>query len=60
MELYTIAVTDKKTNKVVSLFMTDQEVKFLLKRAVLRREKDFRELSIEYSHLKGIDSWIRL
>ncbi len=60
MELYTIAVTEKKTNKVVSLFMTDQEVKFLLKRAVLRREKDFREVSIEYSHLKGIDSWITL
>jgi len=40
--------------------MTDQEVKFLLKRAVLRREKDFREVSIEYSHLKGIDSWITL
>ena len=60
MELYAITVTDKKTNKVVSLFITDKEVKFLLKRAVLRKENDFRELSIEYSHLKGIDSWITL
>ena len=60
MELYTIAVTDKKTNKVVSLFMTDKEVKFLLKRAVLRKENDFRGLNIEYSHLSNIDSWITL
>ena len=55
MELYTIAVTNKKTNKVVSLFMTDKEVKFLLKRAVLRKEN----VNIEYSHL-SIDSWITL
>jgi len=60
MELYTIAVTNKKTNKVVSLFMTDKEVKFLLKRAVLRKENDFRGLNIEYSHLSNIDSWITL
>jgi len=60
MELYTIAVTDKKTKKVVSLFMTDKEVKFLLKRAVLRKENGFRGLNIEYSHLSNIDSWITL
>jgi len=60
MELYTIVVTNKKTNKVVSLFMTDKEVKFLLKRAVLRKENDSRELNIEYSHLSNIDSWITL